>query len=106
MLKARIVVPKGARKGDIVEIKTLVNHAMETGYRRDHMGKPIPRDILKRFSCSYVGAEIFAMDLYTGVAANPFVAFSMVAQESGDLVFTWTDENAQTHTQTERLEVV
>ena len=105
MLKARIVVPKGARKGDIVEIKTLVNHAMETGYRRDAFGKPIPRDILTRFACSMAGAEVFAMDLYTGVAANPFVAFSVVAHDSGDLVFTWTDEKGQTHTQTERLEV-
>lgn len=105
MLKARIVVPTGAKKGDTIEIKTIINHAMETGYRRDAVGKPIPRDILTRFTCTYGGAEVFAMDMFTGVAANPFVAFHTIAMETGDVVCTWTDEHGQAHTESARLEV-
>lgn len=87
----RVVVPAIARKGQVIEIKTLINHVMETGFRRDDRGRAVPRDIITRFTCRYGGEEVFAMDLFTGVAANPFVAFTTIATETGDLVFEWTD---------------
>jgi sulfur-oxidizing protein SoxZ len=46
---------------------------METGFRHDNFGRPIPRDIITRFTCTYAGEEVFRMDLFTGVAANPFL---------------------------------
>jgi sulfur-oxidizing protein SoxZ len=93
MPATRIVVPAKANKGDVIEIKTIINHVMETGYRRDSIGRAIPRDIIKKFTCTYAGEEVFRMDLFTGVAANPFVAFTTVATETADLVFEWTDEH-------------
>jgi sulfur-oxidizing protein SoxZ len=93
MPATRIVVPAKARKGDVVEIKTLINHVMETGFRRDNSGRAIPRDIITRFTCTYGGEEVFRMDLFTGIAANPFVAFTTIAAETGDLVFEWTDQH-------------
>lgn len=101
MPATRIVMPATARKGQVVEIKTLINHPMETGYRRDEVGRAIPRDIITRFTCSYAGEVVFAMDLFTGVAANPFVSFTTVATETADLVFEWTDQHgAVTRAQT------
>ena len=76
MPATRIVAPAKAKKGEIVEIKTLINHVMETGFRRDNVGRAIPRDIITRFTCTYAGEEVFRMDLFTGVAANPFVGFT------------------------------
>ncbi len=73
MPATRIVLPARARKGEVVEIKTIITHPMETGYRRDHVGLAIARDIITRFTCTYAGEEVFRMDLFTGVAANPFV---------------------------------
>jgi sulfur-oxidizing protein SoxZ len=93
MPATRIVVPQSAHKGDVIEIKTLINHVMETGFRRDNDGRAIARNIITRFTCTYAGAEVFRMDLFTGVAANPFVAFTTVATETGDLVFEWADPN-------------
>jgi sulfur-oxidizing protein SoxZ len=93
MPATRIVVPAKAKKGDVIEIKTLINHVMETGFRHDNFGRPIPRDIITRFTCTYAGEEVFRMDLFTGVAANPFVAFTTIAIETGDLVFEWTDQH-------------
>jgi sulfur-oxidizing protein SoxZ len=92
----RIIAPATARNGDIFEIKTLIQHVMETGYRRDDFGKPIPRDIITTFSVSYADVEVFRADFNQGVAANPFVAFTTVATESGELVFKWTDEHGIT----------
>ncbi len=103
MTSARIVVPKSVKRGEVIEIKTLIKHPMETGYRRDHRGRAIPRHIIKRFVATYNGEEVFSADLSQGVAANPYLAFSTVAVESGEIVFAWTDDLGSTHT--ERVEI-
>lgn len=97
MRTARIVMPKTARKGEIVEIKTLITHPMETGHRRDDVGKPIPRDIIDLFRVTYGGEEVFRMELFPAVAANPFIAFQTVAIATGELVFEWRDDAGRTH---------
>ena len=92
LAKARVSRPSVAVKGDIIEIKTLIRHRMETGYRVDATGKNIPRDIVRRMRVSYAGAEIFMMDFTQGVAANPYVALAIRAERSGELVFVWEDD--------------
>ena len=104
-LSARISMPATARKGDIVDIKTLVQHVMEPGYRHDNMGRPIPRDIIATLVVTYDGVEVFRADLQPGTAANPYIAFSTVAVASGELVFTWTDLAGRSTTETRKLTV-
>ena len=89
---ARVSMPAEARAGEIIEIKALIRHPMETGYRVDPRGQPIARHIVQRFTVAYDGEEVFGMDLTQGVAANPFIAFSTIATQSGELVFTWEDD--------------
>src|SRR3712207_8933427 len=75
---------------------------METGYRRDNAGGAIPRDIIEKFVCTYNGEEVFRADLFPAMAANPFIAFTTVATESGTIAFSWA--NGAGETQTERSE--
>ena len=103
--QTRIVMPSAARRGQIIEIQTIIQHIMETGYRRDNDGRTIPRDIIKSFVVTYAGAEIFRADITQGIAANPYFAFSTIATETGDIVFTWTDEKSQSTTATRKLVV-
>jgi len=105
LVPARVSLPVQARRGEILEIKTLIRHPMETGYRVDSRGGRIPRHIVKRFAVAYDGEEVFGMDLTQGVAANPFVAFSTVATVSGELVFTWEDDRGEVVTLTRSLTV-
>ena len=105
MPATRIVVPAKAKKGEIVEIKTIINHPQETGFRHDNVGRPIPRDIITRFTCTYAGEEVFRMDLFTGVAANPNVGYTTIATETGDLVFEWTDQHGAVTREQTRLTV-
>jgi len=91
--RALISVPARARRGEIIEIKTLISHVMETGHRRNQLGAPIPRDIIRLFVCTYNGAEVFRAELHPAIAANPFIVFSTVATESGTLAFHWTGDN-------------
>jgi sulfur-oxidizing protein SoxZ len=102
---ALINVPARAKRGEVVEIKTLISHVMETGYRRTQLGAPIPRDIVTRFVCTYNGTEIFRAELHPAIAANPFIAFSTVAVESGTLTFQWTGDNGFSVTESARITV-
>ena len=96
MASALINVPKSAKRGDIIEIKTLMSHIMETGYRRTTTGLLIPRDIVTSFTCRYNGTEIFRADLFPAIAANPFITFFTVATESGKLDFEWIGDRGFT----------
>ena len=87
-----INVPAKAKRGEIITIKTLISHIMETGFRHSNMGVQIPRDIIDTFVCSYNGEEIFRATLYPAIAANPFITFHTVATESGTLAFQWTGD--------------
>jgi sulfur-oxidizing protein SoxZ len=102
---ARVSMPAEAKKGDIIEIKALIRHLMETGHRVDSRGEPIPRDIIKDFVVTYAGEEVFRMELNPGISANPYVIFSTVATETGELVFTWVDIKGQATTERKQLTV-
>jgi sulfur-oxidizing protein SoxZ len=105
MARALVNVPPSARRGGIVEIKALIAHPMETGYRVDATGATIPRNITTRFGCTYRGEEIFSADLFPAMTANPFIAFSTVATQSGELAFTWTDDAGHSQTETVKITV-
>jgi sulfur-oxidizing protein SoxZ len=105
MARVLLSVPATARRGDVIEIRTLIQHVMETGYRPDASGVVAPRDILREFVCTYNGVEVFRMALFPAIAANPFVAFTTLATESGRLDFTWTGDNGFTQTETRAIAV-
>jgi sulfur-oxidizing protein SoxZ len=98
MASALINVPKTAKRGEIIEIKTLMSHIMETGYRHTADGKVVARDIITSFSCRYNGTEIFRADLFPATAANPFFTFFTTATESGKFEFQWTGDNGFSET--------
>jgi sulfur-oxidizing protein SoxZ len=93
MSQPRIRVPRRAKQGEVIEIKTLISHPMETGHRRDTQGALIPRQIIHTFTCTYNGEEVFRADWYPAVAANPYLTFYTVATESGRLHFAWIDDD-------------
>jgi sulfur-oxidizing protein SoxZ len=93
MARALINVPKTARRGEIIAIKTLISHEMETGFRHDNVGKLLARNIISEFVCTYNGEEIFHAALHPAVAANPFLSFFTMATVSGTITFKWTGDN-------------
>jgi sulfur-oxidizing protein SoxZ len=93
MASALVNVPPKARRGAIIEIKTLMSHIMEPGYRRTAAGDLVPRDIITSFTCRFNGEEIFRADLFPAIAANPFLSFFTIATESGRFEFEWVGDN-------------
>ena len=106
MARAIVKLPSQAKQGEIIEIRTLASHTMETGFRHSDTGKPIPRDIITRFVCTYNGVEIFSADLYPAISANPYLTFSTVAVESGQLEFKWTGDNGFSVAESANITVV
>ena len=92
-MAALINVPPKAKPGEVIEIKTLMSHIMETGYRHTADGGIVPRDIITSFTCRYNGSEIFRAELFPAIAANPFISFFTIAAESGTFDFEWTGDN-------------
>ena len=105
-MTARIRVPKVAKKGEAVEIRALLEHLNESGWRRDDEGKIYPRNIVTSFVCTYGGAEVIRADLHRSISRNPYFSFWLRAEESGELVFRWQDESGAAFEEKARLEVV
>lgn len=105
MARALIHVPQTARRGEVIEIRALIAHPMESGYRVGPDGRTLPRDIIRRFSCRYDGELVFSATLHPAIAANPYLAFHVVATATGVLSFTWEGDNGFAQTETARLSV-
>jgi sulfur-oxidizing protein SoxZ len=103
--KPRIKLPKQAKKGEVIQIKTLISHVMESGQRKDREGKVIPRKIINRFTCEFNGQPVFSCEIEPAVAANPYLQFSAKVEESGTFKFTWTDDDGTTITAEEKITV-
>jgi sulfur-oxidizing protein SoxZ len=105
MARALVNVPKTARRGQIIEIKSLISHIMETGFRHTETGQLIPRDILTELMCTYNGKEIFRATLSPAISANPFVTFYTTAKESGTITFKWTGDHGFEQTEQANITV-
>jgi sulfur-oxidizing protein SoxZ len=92
MALARIDVPASAKRGEVIEVRILIQHPMETGFRRDGGGKRVPRNAIHSVACRCNGVEVFRATLSSGVAANPSIRFFMRAVESGDMELWWLDD--------------
>ncbi|MGA7806895.1 thiosulfate oxidation carrier complex protein SoxZ [Bradyrhizobium sp.] len=105
MAAALINVPHKAKRGDIIEIKALVSHIMETGFRRTAAGDLVPRNIITSFTCRYNGEEIFRADLFPAIAANPFLSFFTIARDSGKFEFEWIGDEGFSETASASISV-
>jgi sulfur-oxidizing protein SoxZ len=105
MVRVLINVPKQVTAGVPFDVKVLISHPMESGQRRDQLGLPIPRDIINHFICALDGETVLDADFFPAIAANPFLAFSVVADKSGVLALTFTDDHGVTQTETAAVTV-
>lgn len=103
--KPRVKIPKTAAAGEVVTIKTLISHDMESGQRKDKEGKVIPRQIINKFICEFNGKPVFGCDIDPAISANPYFEFTAKVTESGTFKFAWVDDNGETYTHEQAIEV-
>ena len=105
MARTLINLPRNPKRGEVIEIRTLIQHGMETGYRPGPNGVTQQRDIIRSFVCLFNNEEVFRAELHQAIAANPFLEFPMLVTESGILAFTWIGDNGFEQTETRALTV-
>lgn len=102
-LRTILTAPASARVGEVVEIRTLAQHPMETGYRRSSEGELLPRDLLRRVECRFDGELVFAADLYAAISANPYLAFQLKLPRSGTLSVSWAGDRGVAHSESVQI---
>ncbi len=109
MARTLINMPTSPARGEVIEIRTLIAHNMETGYRPGADGRVLPRDLIRRFTCSFDDGSsnepVFSAELFPAIAANPYIAFHFAATGSGTLRFVWEGDNGFTQTETVAIRV-
>ena len=88
-------MPASVKRGAIFEVRIAIQHPMETGYRFDDAGRPIPKNVVNSLVARYNGVEIFRAELGSGIAANPYLQFYAIAEASGEIEFSWVDDAGQ-----------
>src|SRR5258706_3363457 len=102
---SRVRVPPKAKKGEVIEIRAVITHPMESGQRVNEVGRKVPRHIINRFVCSFNDTEVFAADWFPSITPNPYLSFHTVATESGTYSFAWVDDDGTDYTATSPIEV-
>ena len=96
-VKPRVKVPKSAAAGEVITIKTLISHPMESGQRKDGDGNVIPRSIINRFTCEFNGQSVVDITLEPAVSTNPYLEFDATVPEAGEFKFTWYDDDGSVY---------
>ncbi|MDO5528173.1 MAG: thiosulfate oxidation carrier complex protein SoxZ [Paracoccus sp. (in: a-proteobacteria)] len=104
-VRPRVRVPATASAGEVINIKTLISHQMESGQRRDSDGNTIPRSIINRFTAEFNGDLVIEMDLEPAISTNPYIEFDATVPESGEFVFTWYDDDGDVYEDKHQVEV-
>jgi sulfur-oxidizing protein SoxZ len=102
---ARVQLPATARAGEVIEVRITIQHPMETGFRFELSGRPIPKNVINSLSVRYNGAQIFRAEMGSGIAANPYLQFHTVARESGEIEVAWVDDNGNRGTERATISV-
>lgn len=102
-LRAILTAAASARVGDVLEVRALAQHPMETGYRRSAEGERLPRDLVRRVECHFDGELVFAADLHAAISANPYLAFHLRLPRSGTLTVRWQGDRGVEHSESLRI---
>lgn len=104
-VKPRVKVPKSAKAGEAIVIKTLISHPMESGQRKDSKGEIIPRSIINRFTCDFNGKNVIDVTLEPAISTNPYIEFEAVVPEAGEFKFTWYDDDGSVYEDMKPIEI-
>jgi len=103
---ARLQVPSQAKRGEIIDIRVAIQHPMETGFRRNNLGQAIPKNTINNLVCRYNGVEVFRAEMGSGIAANPYLQFTIVADTSGNIELDWVDDAGEKGSASAAIQVV
>jgi sulfur-oxidizing protein SoxZ len=84
--------------GDVVEVKVLIRHDMETGQRKDASGKAIPAHFIQTLVAKSNDKVVLDAHMGTAVSKDPFLSFKFKGAKGDKVTVTWTDNKGDTRT--------
>jgi sulfur-oxidizing protein SoxZ len=82
--------------GGATTVKTLVNHPMETGLRKDKKGGMIPAHFIQELVAEHGGKTVMTAQWGTGISKNPYMSFKFAGGNKGDKIkISWVDNKGQ-----------
>ncbi len=103
--KPRVKVPKSAKAGEVITIKAVITHQMESGQRKGSDGNLIPRSIINRFTCDIAGVNVIDITVEPAVSTNPYFEFDAKVETAGDIKFTWYDDDGSVYEDVKAIEI-
>lgn len=91
----RMQWPERITAGEVVKVRLLVQHPMDTGYLQDLLGKLVPRNVIRLLTCTLGTQEVFRVEPSSGIAANPLFEFFVRATETAEMRVEWVDDRGQ-----------
>lgn len=104
-VKPKVRVPKSASPGEVITLKTLISHPMESGQRKDSDGNVIPRSIINRFTCEFNGETVIDITMEPAISTNPYFEFEAKVPEAGTFTFTWYDDDGSVYTESQDIAI-
>jgi len=89
---ARVQWPDHVRSGEVIKVRLLIQHPMDTGYLQDFTGKVVPRNIIRVLTCHLGSQEVFRIEPSSGISANPFFEFYVRAAATAEFKIEWVDD--------------
>ncbi len=102
-MQTRVRAASRARPGEPLDVRTLINHPMETGLREDSNGNAIPERIVHSFRAEINGETVLTARFHRAVSANPYLLFYIAPGQSGPLHLTWEEDTGETATATAEI---
>jgi len=86
------------RNGDVADVKMLIFHPMETGYRKNPVtGEIVPKHFIKTLQAMHNGSTVLKVEWSRSVSRNPFLHFRVNGAKAGDkITVAWQDNFEQT----------
>jgi|ERR1043166_1797314 sulfur-oxidizing protein SoxZ len=79
-------------QGDVVDVKVLMSHPMETGQRKDAKGELVPVHFIRQVTATLNGKTVLDAQWSQAVSRNPFLGFKVKGAKVGDkIAVSWID---------------
>ncbi len=89
---ARVQWPDRIAPGDVVKVRLLIQHPMDTGYLQDLQGKLVPRNVIRQLTCTLGKQEVLRVEPSSGIAADPYFEFYLRADQTAEFRAEWQDD--------------
>ncbi len=94
---ANTIKVRASLSGDVVTVKALISHPMETGQVKDKKtGQLIPAHFIQEVVCEHNGAAVMTAQWGPAISKNPYLSFRFSGAKAGDsMILRWVDNKGE-----------